>query len=51
MDEQRTLKEVDQRLSTLVDETLGGERSKANLRQLGTSLLKLKIWTEKQIMS
>lgn len=51
MDEQRTLKEVDQKLSTLVDETLGGERSKANLRQLGTSLLKLKIWTEKQIMS
>ena len=53
MEEQRTLKDVEQRLSTLVDETLvpGGERNKGNLRQLGTHLLKLKMHMDKQIMS
>ena len=51
MKEQGTLKEVEERLSMLVDETLGGERSKGILRQLGTNMLKLKIHMDKKIMS
>ena len=43
VEEQRTLKEVERRFSTLVDEALRGERNKANLRQFGTNLLKLRV--------
>ena len=45
------MKVVEERLSILVDETLGGERSKGILRQLGTNMLKLKIHMDKKIMS
>ena len=51
VEEQRTLKEVERRFSTLVDEALRGERNKANLRQFGTNLLKLRVDMDKQIMS
>ena len=51
VEEQRRLKEVEERLSTLVDEALRGERSKAKLRQFGTNLLKLRVQMDKQIMS
>ena len=40
VEEQRRLKEVEERLSTLVDEALRGERSKAKLRQFGTNFRK-----------
>ena len=51
VEEQGTLEEVEERLGTLVDQTLGGERSKGILRQLGTNMLKLKIHMDKKIMS
>ena len=51
IEEQRTLKEVEQTLSMLVDEAVRGERKKADLRKFATNLLKLKMHADKQIMS
>ena len=51
IEEERTLKVVEGKLDSLVDEALGGASNKGSLRQLGTNLLRLRVMMDKQIMS
>ena len=51
IEEERTLKLVEGKLDSLVDEALGGASNKGSLRQLGTNLLRLRVMMDKQIMS
>ena len=51
IEEERTLKVVEGKLDSLVEEALGGASNKGSLRQLGTNLLRLRVMMDKQIMS